>query len=239
LIFGTLDLILIAWLIKNRPEKPTDIFEPFFDLFIHAIADGNLKARNCDKRKLILDAAATIFAQTGYQKARVQDIAKLAGVADGTIYQYFKNKQEILFTLPIEETKELIDIQEEHLNGIKNPDFKLDVLITDYLRFLDANKNYSSIVLFELRYNKNFYTTPAYELLRKFARTYYDVIKEGIETKHFRDSISPYIAMQMIFGVIDHSLLTCLLFKKPISMMDAQADIYSLIIQALKGGMNG
>lgn len=234
LIFGTLDLIIITWLIKNQPEKPTDFFEPFFDLFINAITNRNLEARQRDKRQLILDAAATIFAEMGYQKARIQDIAKLAGVADGTIYQYFRNKQEILFTLPIEKTKDLISIQKEHLSGIKSSDFRLKVLITDYLRFFDANKDYSSIVLFELRYNRNFYATPAYELFRNFALTFYDVIKEGIELGHFRGSVHPYIAVQMIFGMIDHSLLTWLLFKKPSSMMDIQETLYDLIMHTLK-----
>jgi len=234
LIFGTLDLILITWLIKNTPEKPTDMFEPFFDLLIRAIARRNSQPRENDKRKLILDAAAAIFAEIGYQKARIQDIAKSAGVADGTIYQYFKNKQEILFTLPLEKTRELLSIQKEHLNGIKNPELRLQVLIADYLRFFDANRDYSSIVLFELRYNRNFYTTPAYELFREFARTFYEVIKEGVELKHFRASVHPFIASQMIFGIIDHSLLTWLLFKKPNAMADICDDVYDLIIHALK-----
>lgn len=234
LIFGSLDLITISWLIKNRTGKPTDIFEPFFDLLIQAISSRNSKSKQRDKRQLIMDSAATIFEDIGYQKARIQDIAKLAGVADGTIYQYFRNKQEILFTLPIEKTNELIGIQKEHLNGIKNLDYKLKVLVSEYIRFFDANKAYSSIVLFELRYNKNFYKTPAYELFRDFARIYYDIILEGIKLKQFRDSVNPYIAIQMIFGIIDHSLLTCLLFKKPNAMADICDTIYDLIIHALK-----
>ncbi|MEW6442844.1 MAG: TetR/AcrR family transcriptional regulator, partial [bacterium] len=54
-----------------------------------------------DKRKQILEAAAAEFARTGYGKARIQDAAKLAGVADGTISLYFKNKEELLFELPV------------------------------------------------------------------------------------------------------------------------------------------
>lgn len=234
LFFGAVDLIIISWLIKDKPEKPTDLFEPFFDLLLHAITGRSHNSSIRDKRVLILDAATSIFAGIGYEKARIQDVARSAGVADGTIYQYFRNKQEILFTIPIEKTEELLSIQSEHLGGIKKPDFKLRVLISDYLKFFDDNKDYASVVLFELRYNRYFYSSPAYELFRKYARTFYDIIAEGIKLKHFRESVNPYLAVQMIFGIMDHSLLTHVLFKKPTSMINIQDTVYGFIIHALK-----
>jgi len=234
LIFGGIDHFVISWLIKPQWDNLMDVFEPFWDLLIHAITARNVKPKPQDKRNLILAAAAKIFATTGYHKARVQDIAKLAGVGDGTIYQYFRNKEDILFTLPIEKTKELITIQEEHLSGIKNPESKLIVMINNYIRFLDSNKDYSSIVLFELRYNRDFYKTPAYGLLRGYARILFDVISEGVKAKDFRASIDPDIAVRMIFGMLDHCLLTWVLFGKPKNMVEVCDPVCDLVLHALK-----
>jgi len=234
IIFGAIDHFVISWLIKPQWDNLMDVFEPFWDLLIHAITIRNIRPKPQDKRNLILAAAATIFATTGYHKARIQDIAKLAGVGDGTIYQYFRNKEDILFTLPIEKTKELITIQEEHLSGIKNPESKLVVLINNYIRFLDFNKDYSSIVLFDLRYNRVFYETAAYELLRGYTHIFLDVITEGIRVKDFRETINPDVAVKMIFGMLDHCLLTWVLFKKPKTLVEICDPVCDLILHALK-----
>lgn len=223
LVYGAIDLIVISWLIKPEAEDPLDLFEPFWDLLINAITSRNPESKPQDKRNSILAAATAIFANTGFKKARIQDIAKLAGVGDGTIYQYFRNKEDLLFTLPIEKTKSLIS--SEH---------NLTVLINDYIHFLDLNKDYSSIVLFELRYNRDFYKTEAYQLFREYARVFYNAIKKGLELKQFREAVNPYIAVQMIFGVIDQSLLTWKLFNKPKSIIEISHPICDLVMNALR-----
>jgi len=51
------------------------------------------------KRELILRAATRVFARNGYFNSKVADIARAAGVADGTVYLYFKSKEEILHSI--------------------------------------------------------------------------------------------------------------------------------------------
>ena len=234
LIFGTIDLIMITEGLKSKLDDATAYFDDLFNLIVNAITPKKIERDVKDKKKQILNAATTIFSQIGYNKARIQDIAKLADVGDGTIYSYFRNKEEILFTLPIENTKELISINREHLNGIKDSDLKLTVLINDYLNFFDNNKEYAWIVLFELRYNRDFYQTEAYNLFREFARIFYETILDGIEKKHFREKVNPYIAVKMIFGVIDHSILSWLIFGRPEKIINLSDPICNLILSALK-----
>ena len=216
LIFGTIDLVLITWLLENNPRDPLALFDDLLDLLEHGIQgrEPDLEFKK-DKKRVILQAAAKTFSQHGYKKTRIQDIATLAKVADATIYKYFASKEEILFSLPIEHTKELLSIQREHLNGLKATDLKLSILIKDYLNFVDSHRNYSSICFFDLRYNKLFYQTEAYDLFRKFSRAFFDIIVEGIKTNHFRAAINPYIATKMIFGVIDHVILSWIKFGRP------------------------
>ena len=56
-------------------------------------------AGKVDKRTLITEAAVEVFAEKGFHQARISDIAKRAGVADGTIYLYFKNKDDLLLSV--------------------------------------------------------------------------------------------------------------------------------------------
>ena len=234
LIFGTIDLIIITWLVESKPSDPLALFEELFDLLKHAIKLKNSEKRSEDKKKKILEAAAKVFSELGFQKARIQNIAKLAGVGDATIYNYFSSKEDILFSLPIEKTKELLSIQEEHLRGIKDIDFKFSVLIRDYLHYLESNKEYSSTFLFDLRYNKLFYRTEAYNLFRDFARVFYNLILDGIEKQHFRPFLNPYVATKMIFGLIDHVLVSSLKFGKPEKLTSVSDSILTLLLSSLK-----
>jgi|GEM_PF-267832 len=233
LIFGTIDLLLITWLIQEKPEDPLSLFAGLFDLVEHAVVRRSRESKNHDKRTQILNAAVKVFSELGFKKARIQDISKLAGVADGTIYKYFRSKEEILFTLPVENTKELIGIQREHLSGLKDTDLKLAVLLKDYLHYIQTHKDYSSIVYFDLRYNRAFYQTDAYQLFRDFARIFYDVIVDGISRQHFRAEVNPYVATKMIFGLTDHVVLSWIIFRRPRHITNLSDPICDLILNAL------
>src|SRR4051794_14081424 len=61
--------------------------------------EGSGLKKNKPKYMQIIDAAVVVIAEHGYHQAQVSKIAKQAGVADGTIYLYFKNKEDILISL--------------------------------------------------------------------------------------------------------------------------------------------
>jgi len=235
LVFGTIDLILITWLLENNPSDPLVFFDAFFDLLEPGI--GSLRPdsdTNKDKKKQILNAAAKVFSQNGYAKTRIQDIARSAEIADATIYKYFSSKEEILFSLPVENTKTLLSIQKEHLNGLKDTDLKLEILVKDYLHFLDSHKDYTSIILFDLRYNRLFYKTEGYKLFKEFSRVFFDIIVDGINKNHYRAGINPYLATKMLFGVIDHVILSSIKFGRPSRISNLSDQICSVILSALK-----
>lgn len=234
LIFGAMDLILITRIVKKATDSPYTDLEVFLDFLQNAIVSKDSPPAVNDKRKRILEAAAEAFSQFGYGKTRIQQIARLAGVGDGTIYQYFKNKQEILFTLPMEHTKNLITIHGKDFRDIKDSELRLIVLINDYLSFCEMHRAYISIVLLELRYNRDFYHAEAYNLFREFARIFHDIIKEGIAQGHFRESTDPNIAVKCIHGAIDHSILSWLMFNNPERLVSLSDPIGNLVLVGLK-----
>lgn len=234
LIFGTMDLILITRLLKNSIEDPFEDLEAFLTFLDSALMAKDGRSPGEDKKRKIIEAASSVFSTLGYNKARIQDIAKLAGVGDGTIYQYFKNKQEILFTIPVQHTKDLISIHGSHFRDIKDTELRLLILINDYLNFFDLHKEYAAIVLLELRYNKEFYKSEAYELFREFARIFYDVIVDGISRGHFRQDVNPYIAVKAIFGAIDHGVLSWIMFDRPQILLRLSQPLGEMILRALK-----
>jgi len=234
LIFGAIDLMLITWLLKDRIDDPFTYLDPFLTFLDRATICQEPYPPLEDRRRKIIESAVSVFSRVGYNKARIQDIAKLAGVGDGTIYQYFKNKQELLFTIPFQPPRDLISIHGAHFRDIKDTERRLLSLIYDYLNFCDLNKEYSSIVLLELRFNRDFYKAPAYELFREFGRIFYDVIRDGMARGHFRQDVNPYIAVKAVLGTIDHGMLSWIMFNSPETLARLSGPLAQLILGALK-----
>ena len=83
--------------------------------------------KKADKRRHILEAAVEVFARAGFHKSRVADIAREADVADGTIYLYFKGKDDVLISIFEETMTEMIEAAEAALEGIDDPLDRLHV----------------------------------------------------------------------------------------------------------------
>ena len=187
-----------------------------------------------DKKNIILNAASTMFANKGYERAKISEIAEAAGVTDSTIYKYFEGKEHLLFSIPVEKTEFFLENFKEHLHGIKSSEDKLRKLIWHYLYFHQNNKEYATIVLFELRPNRGFYRSQAYESFKKYNRIVIDIIREGQKQGAFRRNSNIPLFRNLIFGSLDHTILGWLLFQKPKTLIDQADGLFELLYSAIK-----
>src|SRR5215213_6531243 len=96
--------------------------------------------RGTSKRERILRAAVDVFAQNGYFNAKVSEIAKAAGVADGTIYLYFDGKEDLLITIFREHTRNYLQSLERDLSTISRPEERLRIAIRHHLETLGRDR---------------------------------------------------------------------------------------------------
>lgn len=156
----------------------------------------------------ILNAAIKVFSEKGYNAATTSEIAKEAGVAEGTIFRYFKNKKELLDKVIMLSAKslgeklitkrvgELID-----KNKDKTPRELLKIILIDRIEVIENNKEALKIVLTEVQYQK--------DLKEKLIRTMaflgkdvlYKLINEGIINEKFR-KVNILIAVRSLVGMI-------------------------------------
>src|SRR5512147_1995985 len=108
------------------------------------------------KRQAIMQAAIEVFGKNHFQDANISEIAQKANVAEGTIYQYFKNKEDLFFSIPIEKTKEFTRELDLHLQGITGAANKIRKFIWYYLYFFKMNPDYGRILMLEMRVSKSF-----------------------------------------------------------------------------------
>src|SRR3954468_20524229 len=171
--------------------------------------------RGGDKRERILDASERIFARHGFFAARVSEIAKEAGVADGTIYLYFKSKDDLLISVFERRMKQVNAELRQVIAGL-GPADQLHAFIRAYLRIVASEPTAVEVLTIELRQSSKFmkeYENPEFA---DFLRLLGGIIAEGQARGQLDAAIPSHIAARMIFGILDELSLAWVLAKQPL-----------------------
>ncbi len=165
-------------------------------------------------RSQILDTASRIMNQKGFAESKISEIAAEVGIKDPVIYNYFKSKEELLFSVVEDKMVLFLQFLDDQIIGISGAYNKLRKLVWAHLRFNDVHREYITLVALECRSNPNFYTTKAYKLIQNYARILWRILEEGIEEKVFRPDINLLLVRDLILGLMDFEAITCLVIKE-------------------------
>ncbi|MDP1417304.1 TetR/AcrR family transcriptional regulator [Peribacillus simplex] len=185
---------------------------------------------NRPKYNQIIDAAVIVIAQNGYYQAQVSKIAKQAGVADGTIYLYFKNKEDILISLFHEKMGYFVEQIEEELKGKTTASDKLHVLIQKHFQNLSEDVNLAIVTQLELRQSNKELRLRINDVLRGYLNLIDQILIEGKENGEFLPDLNNLLARQMIFGTIDETVTTWVMNEQKYSLPDLAPDVHRLLI---------
>jgi TetR/AcrR family fatty acid metabolism transcriptional regulator len=185
------------------------------------------------KRQRIIESAERLFAVRGFHGTTIADISNDSGVHEASIFQYFKTKENLIATIPERHLEETLAGITEHLQGMKGAEPKIRKLLWHQLRDLSVNKDYTSVLLRELRTLPAFYESPAYEMIRKYSAFAAETIREGIRDQEVDADIEVILVLEMIFGAIDSIVLRWLFFDDPYDPNEAADALCSLITTAI------
>jgi TetR/AcrR family fatty acid metabolism transcriptional regulator len=177
---------------------------------VHSAAE-----RGGDKRERILTAAERIFARRGFFAAKVSDVAKEAGVADGTIYLYFKSKDDLLISLFERRMQQVNDLLREAVADIKSPREQLRAFIKTYLQLIHDEPIAAEVLTIELRQSSKFMKEYENPQFADFLRLLGGIIAAAQDKGELDGSIPAHVAARMIFGVLDELALAWVLAKQP------------------------
>lgn len=190
--------------------------------------------RDKPKYMQIVDAAVIAIAENGYHQAQVAKIAKQAGVADGTIYLYFKNKEDILISV----FQEKMGIFVENLQAIiKSGDpssKKLSKMIENHFRVLSSDRHLATVTQLELRQSNKEIRLKINAILKEYLILLDQILIEGMLNGEFNPTMDVRIARQMVFGTIDEITTTWVINEYRYDLMEQAPKIQALILNALK-----
>jgi TetR/AcrR family fatty acid metabolism transcriptional regulator len=156
-----------------------------------------------DKREKIIQAATFIFAEKGFHEAKISEIAEIAGVADGTIYLYFKNKTDILLAIFEEEVAKIISKINQNIIKTDDPLEKLLIFIKLYFNMLMENKDLALLLQTELRRGNEYIKEYHEQKFSEYLKIIFNIIVEGQTKGIFRDDFKPEFVVSAIYGAID------------------------------------
>ena len=161
------------------------------------------KRKNSEKHYRIIEVATKVFAKKGFYQSKISEIAKEAKVADGTIYIYFENKDDILISLFEEQMKAVIDNMEVQISGIDDPAEKLERFASTHLDLIEKNQNMAEIIQVELRQSGKFMKEYKNEKFLQYLDIIEDIISEGQKRGIFNKDVIPKVAKRAFFGALD------------------------------------
>jgi TetR/AcrR family fatty acid metabolism transcriptional regulator len=189
-----------------------------------------------DKRRRILEAAVFVFARKGYFAARVSDIARKAGVADGTIYLYFRNKEDILVRLFDQVMSEHVGQAREAVRALPTAPERLLAIAERHLTVLGENRDLAAVFQVELRQSTRFMERFAASWLRDYFELLYEVIEAGQRDGSLRADVNRKLAARMLFGALDETVTSWLLSERRYPLEDQAAPVVDLFLRGAAPG---
>lgn len=163
----------------------------------------NKKKKSSDKHRRIIEAAVRVFAKNGFYNSKVSEIARAANVADGTIYLYFQNKDDILITLFEEEMANVLEEVNEAISQADNPADQLRAFALAHLSLVEKHQELAEIIQVEVRQSSKFMKEYRNVKFFEYLNVISSIIRDGQAKGVFRQDIKPGIAKRAIFGALD------------------------------------
>ncbi|WP_088006595.1 TetR/AcrR family transcriptional regulator [Indiicoccus explosivorum] len=186
------------------------------------------------KYKMIVDAAVTVIAENGYHQAQVSKIAREAGVADGTIYLYFKNKEDILISVFEEKMGLFTDKLKEILSQELTASDKLRRMIENHFGLLSADRHLSIVTQLELRQSNHDLRMKINGVLKEYLVLLDVILKEGMASGEFDKDMDIRLARQMVFGTMDETITTWVMNDHKYDLERLAPAVHRLLMKGMR-----
>ncbi|HKQ51177.1 MAG TPA: TetR/AcrR family transcriptional regulator [Pyrinomonadaceae bacterium] len=188
-----------------------------------------------DKREAILRAAAQVFARNGYFNSKVADIAASAGVADGTVYLYFKSKEEILHSIFDRSVGDAISEGRRQLAHLTDPREKLRRIAHLHLERLGADRDLAVVFQVELRSSTKFMEEFSAAGVAEYLGLIRTAIEEGQRAGVFRRELNANVAAKVLFGALDEMATNWILSKRRYKLAPLADEVLDIFLNGVNG----
>ena len=235
IILGALDFENLTCFVANEIKESTPDLNDIMSLILPMIMEKSSSGKTIkNKYNNILTAAENVFSEKGFGKATISEIAKAAGVGEGTVYEYFHNKEDLLFAIPDRRFKDNLKHFEEAFE-FRTPLRKLRRLIRIYFSLFLTDRNFLKIFVLQIQYNEQFYKSNVYEGFRAYFKIIENIIIDGKNKNQFRKNVNPRVFRNVFLGAFNHMALRWFILnkKKNVDMIKEIDHVVDLLSSAV------
>lgn len=217
----------------NRPSLNKPISEVNRPSLNKPLSEVIAAGPSSDKYESILLAAIRVFARTGFFNSKVNDVAREAGVADGTVYLYFKNKDDLLVSIFNYTMDEAIEVAGKELAKTEDPVEKLQILARLHLKMMGRDEHLARVFQVEVRQMKFMeqFSTTKLSVYFEFIR---NAIEQGQKMGIFRAVIDPQIAAKVLYGALDEMVTNWVLSRKKGDLSEMADPMLEIFLNGVK-----
>lgn len=190
-------------------------------------------SRPASKRERILRAATDVFAQSGYFNAKVSEIARAAGVADGTIYLYFDGKEDLLVSIFRDHTRNYLQSLERDLVRSNKPADRIRIAIRHHLETLGRDRPLAIVAQVELRHSLKFMTLLSHQEVADYLNILRKIVEQGQNDGTIRRNLHPQLVAKSIFGILDEMVTSWVLSEKAYDLAAQAEQVSDLVLNGL------
>jgi TetR/AcrR family fatty acid metabolism transcriptional regulator len=194
------------------------------------------RAEKIDKREALLRAAIETFAARGFFNAQVADVARTAGVAAGTVYLYFRGKDDLLISVFEMTMKEAIAEGRQSIARLADPIAQLRTIARLHLDRMSRDRALAVVFQVELRQSTKFMERFSATHLREYLGIIRDIIAKGQASGVFRRELSPTLASKLLFGMLDEMATNWILSRRKYSLAGQADTIVDLFVRGVGTG---
>ena len=196
--------------------------------------NNNFARAGGDKREAILRAAITVFAHNGYFNSKVADIAREAGVADGTVYLYFKSKEEILHSIFDRSVDDALASARKQIEQITDPRDKLRRIAFLHLERLGADRDLAVVFQVELRGSTKFMEEFSAAGFAEYLTLIRTTFEEGQSAGVFRRDLNANVVAKIVFGALDEMATNWILSKRRYKLAPMADQVVDILLNGVK-----
>ena len=203
--------------------------------YFHIFLGGdNMIKKDKPKYKQIINAAVIVIAENGYHQAQVSKIAKQAGVADGTIYLYFKNKEDILISVFQEKMGIFVSKLEQIISRDLDAPTKLGLMIESHFELLAGDIHLAIVTQLELRQSNYEIRMKINNVLREYLNLMDKILIKGMEDGEFDAEMDIRLARQMVFGTMDETITTWVMNDHKYDLVELAPQVQRLLLKGMQ-----
>ncbi|WP_202080351.1 TetR/AcrR family transcriptional regulator [Caldalkalibacillus salinus] len=191
------------------------------------------RTKSGEKYQLILSAALKVFAENGFYQSQVSKIAKEAGVADGTIYLYFKNKEDLLIQLFAEQLGSLISKSKQKIDNANDAKEALYMICATHFEELERQIDLAYVTQIELRQSSIELRKAIGQTVKPYFKLIETVIRRGINEGIFRANVDPKLYRLLIFGAMDEVVTSWLISGQKYSLSNQVDQTLSFLLEGV------